>query len=111
MGCPLGRRMLLPPPPWSLPTGAKLSLATTNGLGSSSSNLSTTSVTLTQPLLKNGGVDANTASVRVARLDEQINRLSLKSTLSQTVVQVVSAYRGIAPGTRPENYRGSGASA
>ena len=76
-----------------LPTGAKLSLATTNGLGSSSSNLSTTSVTLTQPLLKNGGLDANTASVRVARLDEQINRLSLKSTLSQTVVQVVSAYR------------------
>lgn len=77
----------------ALPTGAKLSLATTNGLGSSSSNLSTTSVTLTQPLLKNGGLDANTASVRVARLDEQINRLSLKTTLSQTVVQVVSAYR------------------
>ena len=76
-----------------LPTGAKLSLATTNGLGSSSSSLSTISVTLTQPLLKNGGLDANTASVRVARLDEQINRLSLKSTLSQTAVQVVSAYR------------------
>lgn len=76
-----------------LPTGAKLSLATTNGLGSSSSNPSTTSVTLTQPLLKNGGWDANTASVRVARLDEQINRLTLKAMLSQTVTQVVSAYR------------------
>lgn len=76
-----------------LPTGTKLSLATTNGLGSSSSNPSTTSVTLTQPLLKNGGLDANTASVRVARLDEQINRLTLKATISQTVTQVVSAYR------------------
>lgn len=76
-----------------LPTGTKLSLTTTNGLGSSSSNPSTTSVTLAQPLLKNSGLDANTASVRVARLDEQINRLSLKSMLSQTVVQVVSAYR------------------
>lgn len=76
-----------------LPTGAKLSLSTANGLGSSASNSSITSVTLTQPLLKNGGLDANTASVRVARLDEQINRLTLKSTLSQTVTQVVSAYR------------------
>lgn len=76
-----------------LPTGTKLSLSTTNGLGSSSSNSSITSVTLTQPLLKNGGLDANTASVRVARLDEQINRLTLKATLSQTVTQVVSAYR------------------
>lgn len=76
-----------------LPTGAKLSLSTTNGLGSSSSNSSTTSVTLTQPLLKNGGLDANTASVRVARLDEQVNRLTLKAVLSQTVMQVVSAYR------------------
>ena len=76
----------------ALPTGARLSLTTTNGLGSSS-NPSTTSVTLTQPLLKNGGWDANTASVRVARLDEQINRLILKATLSQTVTQVVAAYR------------------
>lgn len=76
-----------------LPTGAKLSLATTNGLGSSSSTPSTTSVALTQPLLKNGGLYTNAASIRVARLDEQINRLSLKATLSQTVVQVVSAYR------------------
>lgn len=75
-----------------LATGAKLSLATTNGLGSSS-NPSTTSVTLTQPLLKNGGLDANTASVRVARLDEQINRLTLKATLSQTVTQVMTSYR------------------
>lgn len=76
-----------------LPTGAKLSLSTTNGLGSSSSNSSITSVTLTQPLLKNGGWDANTASVRMARLDELINRLTLKATLSLTVTQVISAYR------------------
>lgn len=77
----------------ALPTGTKLALTTLNGLGPSSSSPSSTSVTLTHPLLKNGGLDANTASVRVARLDEQINRLTLKATLSQTVTQVVSAYR------------------
>lgn len=75
-----------------LPTGTKLTLSTTNGLGSSF-NSSTTSVTLTQPLLKNGGLNANTASVRMARLDEQVNRLTLKTILSQTVTQVVYAYR------------------
>lgn len=79
----------------ALPTGTKLSLTTSNGLGHASSNPSSTSVTLTQPLLKNGGLDANTASVQVARLDEQINRLILKTTLSQTVAQVVYAYREV----------------
>jgi outer membrane protein TolC len=74
-----------------LPTGARLRLSTANGLDSS--NSSTTSVTLTQPLLKNGGLDANTASVRMARLDEQVNRLALKAILSQTVTQVIYVYR------------------
>lgn len=76
----------------ALPTGASLSLSTSNGHASGSSSAST-SLTLKQPLLKNGGLDANLASVRMARLDEQVNRLALKSTLSQTVVQVIHAYR------------------
>jgi outer membrane protein TolC len=77
----------------ALPTGAQLSLSTTNGLGSSSSSPSSISLTLVQPLLKNGGLDANSASVRMARLDEKMHRLALKISLSQTVTQVVSAYR------------------
>lgn len=76
----------------ALPTGASLSVTTKNGLVSSTSS-SSTSIRLTQPLLKNGGIDANTASVRIARIDEQVNRLALKTTLSQTVVQVIYAYR------------------
>jgi outer membrane protein TolC len=76
-----------------LPTGAKLLLTTMNGLGASSSSQSTTSVRLTQPLLKNSGFVVNTATVHMARLDEQINRLSLIATLSLTVVQIVSTYR------------------
>lgn len=76
-----------------LPTGARLAVTTSNGLGAGSGNSYSTSITLTQPLLKNAGLDANLASVRVARLDEQINRLALKSSLSQTISQVIYAYR------------------
>lgn len=76
----------------SLPTGAALTASSTNSSGNGGAP-SSTALTLTQPLLKNGGVDANTASVRMARIDEQINQLNLKATLSQTVVQIVYAYR------------------
>lgn len=77
----------------ALPIGTTLSVATNNGLGSSVGNPYTTTVSLAQPLLKNGGLNANMASVRVARLDEQINQLSLKSSLSLTVAQVIYTYR------------------
>lgn len=76
----------------TLPTGATVSFANVQGRGSAGAS-SATSITLTQPLLKNGGLDANTASVRVARIDEEVNRLALKATLSQTVSQVIYAYR------------------
>lgn len=76
----------------TLPTGATVSLANAQGRGSAGTS-SATAITLTQPLLKNGGIDANTASIRIARLDEEINRLALKATLSQTVAQVIYAYR------------------
>lgn len=77
---------------FSLPTGASLSLSTSNDQGGGVLS-SSTSITLMQPLLKNGGLDVNTASVRIARLDEAVNRLTLKANLSQTVVQVIYAYR------------------
>jgi len=46
-----------------------------------------------QPLLRGAGREVATAPVRFARLSEVINRLSLKSTVSDTVTQVISAYR------------------
>ncbi len=52
-------------------------------------------VSFTQPLLKGGGVDVNTASVRQARLTEKSNILSLKSTLISTVTSVIQAYRAL----------------
>ncbi|PTN49404.1 hypothetical protein DAI43_23770 [Achromobacter xylosoxidans] len=76
----------------TLPTGATVSIANVQGR-STAGKSSSTSVTLSQPLLKNAGIDANTASVRIARLDDEISRLALKATLSQTVAQVIYAYR------------------
>lgn len=46
-----------------------------------------------QPLLRGAGREINTAPVRLARLSEHSNRLQLKYTVSQTVTQIVSAYR------------------
>lgn len=48
---------------------------------------------VTQPLLRDAGPDVTTAPVRLARLAEQANQLSLKSTVSQTVTQIAVAYR------------------
>lgn len=77
----------------SLPTGAALTASSTNSSGNGSTTPSSTALTLSQPLLKNGGIDANTASVRMARIDEQVNLLNLRAALSQTVVQIIYAYR------------------
>lgn len=76
----------------ALPTGATISIASAQGRGSVGTSYAT-SITVTQPLLKNGGVGASTASVRIARLDDEVYRLALKATLSQTVTQVIYAYR------------------
>lgn len=48
----------------------------------------------TQPLLKNAGVAVNTASRKVARLQEQSNILALRAAVSSTVNSVIAAYRG-----------------
>lgn len=50
-------------------------------------------IVVIQPLLRGAGWDIATAPVRLARLNEQSNRLKLKSAVSQTITQVISAYR------------------
>ena len=80
-----------------LPTGATLALAG-NYTATSTESVSPTrsygwNVTLTQPLLKGGGLDVNLASVRQAQRAEQNNILSLKSTLINNLNTVITAYR------------------
>ncbi len=48
--------------------------------------------TFTQPLLRNAG-GVNTASVRTARLAEEINILALRQTVTEVVSLVVESYR------------------
>lgn len=38
-----------------------------------------------QPLLRGGGIETNTASIKIANATDQFNILSLKSTLIDTV--------------------------
>jgi len=77
--------------------GTRFSLAWTNQLDQANTSGQTrssgVSLSVIQPLFRDAGEEFNTAPVRLARLTEQINRLSLKSTVSQTVTQIVRAYR------------------
>ncbi|MGM3192872.1 TolC family protein [Dickeya dadantii subsp. dieffenbachiae] len=50
-------------------------------------------ISVIQPLLRGAGRDVATAPLRQARLTEQMNRLSLKSMVSQTITQIIAAYR------------------
>lgn len=59
------------------------------------SNQSTWSLTFSQPLLRNGGIDVNMASITLAQLNEQSNIQGLKSTLVSTVTDVITSYRNI----------------
>jgi len=48
-----------------------------------------------QPLLRGAGWDVTTAPLRVARIAEQVNRLSLKSNVAQTISDIITAYREV----------------
>ena len=50
-------------------------------------------ISVIQPLLRGAGREVATAPVALARLSEQANRLNLKSTVSQTITQVIASYR------------------
>ncbi|WP_419736037.1 TolC family protein [Pseudomonas sp. COR18] len=46
-----------------------------------------------QPLMRGAGWDVTTAPLRLARISEQINRLNLKTSVSQTISDIITAYR------------------
>jgi outer membrane protein TolC len=89
---------LTPTASWLIPTGAQFQFSWSR-LDSRSAGVdvgtNTGSLSITQPLLKGAGIAVNMAPVRVARLQEKINRLALKSTVSTTVTTIVVAYRSL----------------
>jgi outer membrane protein TolC len=52
-------------------------------------------LSVSQPLLRGAGTDVNLAGVRVARLQERINRLQLEATVSNEIAGVILAYRSL----------------
>lgn len=87
---------LTPTATWLLPTGASFgfSWARTNTHASGVGSATDTSVlNVSQPLLRGAGLEVNMAPIHLAQIQEQINRLALKSTVSDTVTSIVQAYR------------------
>lgn len=79
------------------PIGTQMALAWANTsdkiAGSDRFTSSNINFAVIQPLLRDGGLDVNMAPVRIAQLDEKVNRLGLKATVSQTVTEIIQAYR------------------
>ncbi len=87
---------LSPTVSWRLPTGGAMNFSWTRseGLGGgSASGSETTSLSVTQPLLRGAGIDVNMAPVRQARLQEEINQLQLRDTVARTVSAIIFSYR------------------
>lgn len=53
----------------------------------------TWSLSFAQPLLRGGGVEVTTASVKIARVSEEISVLNLKGTIINTIVSAIQQYR------------------
>jgi outer membrane protein len=80
----------------TIPTGGTFSFAWTRSSQWAEANTTEQEdlqIAFTQPLLKNFGIDVNTGSVDIARLEEQKNILLLQETLIDTITSVINAYR------------------
>ena len=55
---------------------------------------------VTQPLLKNRGIEVNVASVDAATLTEQARQINLKNSIIATISNVISGFRAFALATR-----------
>ena len=91
---------LAPTATWLTPTGASLRFSwarvTDRPDGGRTAGSEVSSLTIDQPLLRGAGLAVNLAPIRGARLQEQINQLALKATVSDTVTAIVLTYRALA---------------
>jgi outer membrane protein TolC len=93
-----GETVISPSASWLTPLGGSVSFiwARATPLGGDGDEYDTAGVSLNQPLLRGAGLAVNMAPVRIARLQEEINRLQLEATVSGTVSSVITAYRSLA---------------
>jgi outer membrane protein TolC len=57
--------------------------------------LSDVNLEIIQPLLKGGGYDVNMAPLRIARLSEKINVLTLEVAVSRSITSIITSYRAL----------------
>ena len=80
-----------------VPTGGQVSFTWANRRNATSAGAthyrSGLDISFVQPLLSGAGIDVNLAPLRIARISERSNVLSLKSTINSTITAVVTAYR------------------
>ena len=69
-------------------------MSQSNSEGSKQSN-NTLDLSINQPLLRGAGYIVNIAPVRTAQLQEKINKLRLKTTVSETIGTIILAHRDL----------------
>jgi outer membrane protein TolC len=92
-----GETVIRPSASWRTPLGGTVSFnwARADPLKGEGSEYETAGVSLSQPLLRGAGLAVNMAPIRIARLQEEINRLQLEATVAGTVSAVITSYRGL----------------
>ncbi|MNH49854.1 Outer membrane efflux protein [compost metagenome] len=82
---------------WRTPLGGTVNFvwARADPLEGGGGGYETAGVSLSQPLLRGGGLAVNMAPIHIARLQEEINRLQLEATVAGTVSAVIISYRGL----------------
>lgn len=89
---------LAPSAYWLVPTGAEFRFGwsrQSERVAGASLSTETTTLSVTQPLLRGGGLAVNAAPVRIAELQERINQQRLRATLGDMVTTIITAYRGL----------------
>lgn len=89
----------------ALPTGGSITVTWDNSayredIGVAYAYTSGWSASFTQPLLKGGGIDNAAFAVRSARIQEEINMISLRSTIESRITQAISHFRAYASAIR-----------
>lgn len=92
-----GDIVISPSASWRTPLGGTVNFvwARADPLIGEGAEYQTAGVSLSQPLLRGAGLAVNMAPVRIARLQEEINRLQLEATVAGTVSAVITSYRAL----------------
>lgn len=88
---------IIPQTTWATEYGTRISLAWANQMTLANqagrSRSDGIDLSVTQPLLRGAGHDIATAPLKLAHLNERINRLNLQATVSDTITQIITTYR------------------